>query len=100
MKNSRIPLDLQKINLFCKKYHIAFLALFGSILTPNFKDTSDVDFLVRFEEDHTPSLFDLVDMESELGFIVGRHVDLRTPNELSRYFRDEVLAKAEVIYEG
>ena len=100
MKNIRIPLDTKKINLFCKKYHIAFLALFGSILTANFKDSSDVDFLVKFEDSHTPSLFDLVDMESELGSIVGRHVDLRTPNELSRYFRDEVLAQAEVIYEG
>ena len=100
MENARIPLDLNKIHLFCKKYHVVFLALFGSILTQNFKDTSDVDFLVKFEESHTPSLFDLVDMEFELGSIVGRHVDLRTPNELSRYFRDEVLAQAEIIYEG
>jgi len=100
MKNIPISLDTKKIALFCKKYNIAFLALFGSILTPSFKDSSDVDFLVRFEKDHIPSLFDLVDIESELCSIVGRKVDLRTPNELSRYFRDEVLAQAEVIYEG
>jgi hypothetical protein len=100
MKKIPIPLDRRKLSLFCKKYHIAFLALFGSILTPHFKETSDVDFLVRFEKNHTPTLFDLVDMESELCLIVGRQVDLRTPNELSRYFRDEVLAQAEVIYEG
>ncbi|MES2273406.1 MAG: nucleotidyltransferase domain-containing protein [Chlamydiota bacterium] len=99
MKHLPIPLDKKKIGLFCKKHHIVFLALFGSILTSNFKDSSDVDFLVKFEENHTPSLFDLVDMESELGAIVGRPVDLRTPNELSRYFKDEVLAQAEMIYE-
>jgi hypothetical protein len=99
MKDIPIPLDIKKIGLFCKKYHIAFLALFGSILTPHFKESSDVDFLVKFEENHTPSLFDIVDMESELCHIVGRKVDLRTPDDLSRYFRDEVLAHAEVIYE-
>ncbi len=99
MKEIPISLDKGKISLFCKKYHIAFLALFGSILTTNFKESSDVDFLVKFEENHAPSLFGLVDMESELCLIVGRQVDLKTPNELSRYFRDEVLAQAEVIYE-
>ncbi|MFS8562884.1 MAG: nucleotidyltransferase domain-containing protein [Rhabdochlamydiaceae bacterium] len=99
MKKLPIAIDKNRISLFCKKYHIAFLALFGSILTPNFTDSSDVDFLVKFEKTHTPSLFDLVDMESELCSIVGRQVDLKTPNELSCYFRDEVLAQAEVIYE-
>ena len=94
-----IDLDKEKIDLFCKKYHIASLALFGSILTPQFKDSSDVDFLVKFEQTHTPSLFDLVDIESELCAIVGRPVDLKTPNELSRYFRDDVLAQAKVIWE-
>ncbi len=100
MNEIPIPIDVKKITIFCKKYHIAFLALFGSILTPNFKDVSDVDLLVKFEQGQTPSLFDLVDMETELCVIIGRKVDLRTPNELSCYFRDEVLEKARVIYEG
>lgn len=99
MREIPIFLDETKISTFCKKYHIAFLALFGSVLTPNFKVTSDVDFLVKFEENHVPSLFALVDMESELCLIVGRLVDLRTPNELSCYFREEVLAQAKVVYE-
>ena len=99
MKEMPIPLDKGRINVFCKKHHIAFLALFGSILTANFKESSDVDFLVKFEKNHVPSLFGLIDMESELCLIVGRQVDLKTPNELSHYFRDEVLAQAEVIYE-
>ncbi len=98
MKTIPISLDDKKIRLFCEKHHIASLALFGSILTARFKDSSDVDFLVQFETNHTPSLFELVDMESELRSIVGRQVDLRTLNELSRYFRDEVLAQAKVIF--
>lgn len=83
---------------FCKKYHIATLALFGSILTASFTSSSDVDFLVQFEQQHIPTLFDLVDMESELATIIGHKVDLKTPNDLSPYFRDTVLAQAKVIY--
>lgn len=86
------------IEQFCKKHHIVTLALFGSILTMSFKPTSDVDFLVQFEKEYTPTLFDLVDMESELASIIGHKVDLKTPNELSPYFRDKVISEAEVIY--
>ncbi len=94
-----MKLNQKKIDEFCKKYHIASLALFGSILTQNFGPTSDIDFLVRFEKEHIPTLFGIADMETELTEIVGRHADLKTPNELSPYFRDEVLAQAKVIYE-
>ncbi len=100
MNEIPILIDAKKISVFCKKYHIAFLALFGSILTSDFNDVSDVDFLVKFEQDQIPTLFDLVDMETELCLIIGRKADLRTPNELSSYFRDKVLEKAQVIYEG
>src|SRR5579872_1513344 len=77
MKAERMPkmsirLDKKKISIFCKKNHIDFLALFGSILTSDFKETSDVDVLVKFEKDHIPSLFDIGDIESELTAIVGR----------------------------
>ncbi|MFI5334822.1 MAG: nucleotidyltransferase family protein [Chlamydiales bacterium] len=97
---SKLPISMnkRKITDFCKKYHIAYLALFGSILTPRFSHTSDVDVLVKFEKKHTPTLFDLVDIESELSAIVGRNVDLKTPNDLSPYFREDVLSHAKVIY--
>jgi len=96
--NHFLSLNKEKISLFCKKYHIATLALFGSILTSNFGPTSDVDVLVSFDVQHIPTLFDIVDMESELSTIIGRNVDLRTPNDLSPYFRNEVLANAKIIY--
>ncbi len=95
-----VPINKEKIVAFCKKYHIASLALFGSILTTHFTPSSDVDILVNFEIAHTPSLFDLVDMESELSNIVGRSVDLKTPNDLSPYFRNEVVSNAKMIYNG
>lgn len=74
------------------------MALFGSVLTSNFKKTSDVDILVKFEKKHLPNLFEIVDIEEELSLLIGRSVDLKTPNDLSPYFRDEVIANAKLIY--
>src|SRR5476651_2345700 len=93
-----LAIDNKKIGVFCKKHHIVTLALFGSILTSHFTPSSDIDFLVNFDVKHVPTLFDLVDIESELEIIVGRPVDLKTPKDLSPYFRDDVLASAKIIY--
>ena len=93
-----LPINKKKIGLFCKKYHIAYLALFGSILTSHFAKSSDVDVLIKFQKNHVPTLFDLVDMEVELTSIIGRQVDLKMPNDLSPYFRKEVLSHAKIIY--
>lgn len=84
---------------FCRRNHILKLSLFGSVLRDDFGPGSDVDVLVEFEEGHTPGFFGLVQMEEELSELLGgRKVDLRTPQDLSRYFREEVLASAEVQY--
>ncbi|MFU8833586.1 MAG: nucleotidyltransferase family protein, partial [Wenzhouxiangella sp.] len=83
-------LQIQKnaIARFCRKYHIQKLALFGSVLTDEFKPESDVDVLVEFEPDHVPGLLSIARMERELEPLFGGHkVDLRTPQDLSRYFR-------------
>jgi hypothetical protein len=97
---NELPIRLQKDKIvsFCKKYHIAYLALFGSVLTSNFTKKSDVDILVKFEKKHIPHLFGMMKMESELSNIIGYPVDLKTPNDLSPYFRSEVLTKARAIY--
>jgi predicted nucleotidyltransferase len=98
MKKLPIRLEKSKIQNFCKKYHIAYLALFGSVLSPNFAKNSDVDILVKFEKEHTPHLFNMIKMESELSDIIGYPVDLKTPNDLSPYFRADVLTHAKTIY--
>ena len=97
---NKIPISLndEKIKCFCDKYHIVYLALFGSVLTSKFTKESDVDILVKFEKKHIPHLFGMISIESELSDIVGRTVDLKTPNDLSHYFRDEVVANAKIIY--
>lgn len=85
---------------FCRRNHIRRLALFGSALHGNLREASDIDLLVEFEPDRVPGLLGITRLERELSYLFGgRRVDLRTPNDLSRYFRDEVMREAEVLYE-
>jgi predicted nucleotidyltransferase len=91
--------DKEAIARFCRKHHIRWLALFGSALRADFRPDSDVDVLVQFSSSHVPGFLGLARMARELsGVLDGRAVDLRTPEDLSRYFRKEVLAQAEVQY--
>ena len=83
---------------FCRRHHIKKLSVFGSYLREDFGPESDVDLLVEFDPEHIPGLFDVAGMEIELSEMLGRKVDLRTAEDLSRYFRDEVVAQAEVQY--
>jgi hypothetical protein len=94
----RIPVNRAKIAEFCRKHHIRRLAFFGSVLRDDFRPDSDVDVLVEFEPEHTPGLAFFA-MEAELSEILGRKVDLNTPNFLSPYFRAQVEAEAEMQYE-
>jgi uncharacterized protein len=95
---SRIELPQDRIAEFCQRHRIRRLSLFGSALRDDFTPDSDVDLLIEFEEGATVGLIRLSAMEIELGEILGRKADLRTPNDLSRYFRDQVLRSAEVQY--
>jgi predicted nucleotidyltransferase len=98
MGKAHIELPGEKMPEFCKKYHIRKLSLFGSVLHGNFRPDSDVDLLVEFDPRHIPGFLKLALMEQELSEVIGKKVDLRTPHELSKYFRDEVLSEAEVQY--
>jgi uncharacterized protein len=93
-------MDIQKreVASFCRRHHIRKLSLFGSVLQAGLKGGSDVDFLVEFDPRHVPGLITLAGMEIELSRIIGRKADVRTPEDLSRYFRDEVLRSARVHY--
>ncbi len=83
---------------YCQRHHIRRLSLFGSHLKGEARAESDVDLLVEFEPEHIPNLFAMAGMEIELSDLLGMKTDLRTANELSRYFREEVLNSAEVQY--
>lgn len=83
---------------FCRRHHVRRLSLFGSVLREDFRPDSDVDVLVQFEPNYRIGFLGMAGMEIELSEILGRKVDLRTPAELSRYFREEVMASAEVAF--
>lgn len=94
-----------RIAEFCQRNGVARLAVFGSILREatregeyGFRPSSDVDMLVEFLPGRTPGLLALSGMQIELSDMLGREVDLRTPQELSRYFRDEVLREARMLH--
>lgn len=94
-----MELPKDKIAEFCRAHHIRRLAIFGSALRSDFRPDSDIDVLVEFEPDHVPGLFGMARLERELSMLLGgRKVDLRTPEDLSRYFRQEVLEEAKVQY--
>jgi len=96
-QTSHIELPRDKVAAFCKRNRIRKLSIFGSALRGDFRPDSDVDVLVEFEPGHVPGLAFFA-MQNELSEILGRKVDLNTPQFLSRYFRDQVLAEAEVQY--
>lgn len=93
----RVEIPHDQIAELCRRYRIRKLALFGSVLRDDFGPDSDVDVLVEFDPGHTPG-FGFVAIQDELSTLLGRKVDLNTPNNLSRYFRDEVVRDAEVLY--
>ena len=96
----KIPLENSQLQDFCHRHFIRKLSVFGSVLRDDFdEERSDIDFLVEFEPSYTPSLFEMVDMEDELSRLVQRKADLRTPQELSRYFRQDVMNSALVQYD-
>jgi uncharacterized protein len=92
------PIGNEQVAAFCRQNHIRRLSLFGSVLRPDFSPDSDIDVLVEFEPDHVPGFFGLARMQRRLSEIYGRAVDLRTPQDLSRYFRQEVLDSAREQY--
>ena len=95
--SSQIAIDRERIAEFCRRHHIRKLALFGSVLREDFRADSDVDVLVEFEPGQRVGLT-FFSMQDELSSLLRHKVDLNTPNFLSRYFRDEVLAEAETLY--
>jgi predicted nucleotidyltransferase len=90
----------KEVTEFCMRNHIRRLSVFGSYLRKDMTPHSDIDILVEFDPDHIPGLIRLARMENELSSILGCKADMRTAEDLSPYFRQEVLDSAEVKYAG
>ena len=94
-------LDIATLNSlmdYCRSNHVRTLALFGSYLHGTARAGSDLDLLVEFQAEARVGLFQLAQMQMNLTDILGRKVDLRTAQELSRHFRQQVQGEAQVIY--
>ncbi len=97
MNRAKITVPEDAIREFCRRHHIRRLAFFGSVVRDDFRPDSDVDVLVEFDPGKVPGL-DFFTIEDGLSRILGRKVDLHTPQFLSPSFRAEALAEAEVHY--
>jgi predicted nucleotidyltransferase len=95
---ARLSFDHDALSALCRRHHIRRLSLFRSALKGTARPNSDIDLLVEFVPGKEPGLLALADIESELSALLGRPVDLRTAQDLSEHFRDEVLRSAEVQY--
>ena len=100
MAKLRIDIPKKRVVDFCQRHRICRLSLFGSVLRDDFNPESDVDVLVEFEPDKRVGLIRLARLELELGEIIGRKADLNTPGFLSKYYREQILAEAEVQYDA
>ena len=97
LTNINLPLD--EIRAFCESQPIARLSLFGSALHGELTSESDIDLLVEYVPGAVITYIDMAGQEIDLSAIVGRQVDLRTAQELSRYFRQDAVESAQLIYE-
>ena len=100
--NARIETSPDAVAAFCQRWHVAELALFGSVLRDDFGPGSDIDFLIGFDEAARRTLFDVGRMEEELREIFGRDVDLVSwrgvENSRNYIRRRAILEAAETIY--
>ena len=97
--NPQLAVPKRRLAAFCRANGIRRLSVFGSALRDDFGPGSDIDLLVEFDPEHIPGLLRLAGMELEPSELFdGRKVDLRTPADLSRYFRRQTMSEAEVQY--
>lgn len=95
----QIEVSKEEIAEFCRRNRIRKLAIFGSALRDDFTPESDIDVIVWFDPEARVGFFELHDTEQQLVVILQRKVDLNTEQTLSKYFRERVLAEAEVLYD-
>jgi hypothetical protein len=94
-----IELPVEQLIAYCEQHNIRRLSVFGSALRDDFTEKSDLDLLVEYDPEAIVTFLDMATQEIELSEITGYKVDLRTPEDLSHFFRQEVVENAELVYE-
>lgn len=93
-----VDLPMPRIADLCRTYKVRELAIFGSALTHDFRDESDVDFLVEYQPDARVSLFEHIGLQQDLQDLLSRPVDLVTKRSLKQLIRQHILESSRVIY--
>jgi predicted nucleotidyltransferase len=97
-----IAIPREKMDAFCRQWHVTELALFGSALRDDFGPESDVDVLIAFDTQARWTLLDFVQMRDELAEVFGREVDLVSRRAVEKsqnpFRRRNILESAQVIY--
>lgn len=71
-----LPVPTERLDAFCRRWKIAELSLFGSVLRNDFSPSSDVDVLVTFVPGTEWRFYHLLQMKEDLEALFGRRVDL------------------------
>jgi predicted nucleotidyltransferase len=104
MKIKSVDIPIEPLHKFCLRWNVSELAVFGSALHKNYPLESDLDLLISFEEDAHWGLFDLVTMESELGVIFNKEIDLvekkAVTNSKNYLRRKGILDNIQIIFES
>ena len=92
-------LPLEAIRAYCKQRPIKRLSLFGSALRDDFGPDSDIDMLIEYAPEAKIDAYAILRQQADLCELIGRPVDLGTPQSLNPYIRDEVIESAEPLYD-
>lgn len=94
MKSNETVNILKENHTLLKDYHVKALYLFGSVVRGEDKPGSDVDMLVEFQPDAHVGLFGLARLQRRLTEILGRPVDLTTPDALHKALKDRIIKES------
>lgn len=95
--NQHFQIDSERLGKLCQQWHIKRLMLYGSAARGDFEENSDIDLLAEFDVGHIPG-FAFFTIQHKLSELFGRRVDLHTAQSLSKYFREDALSDAQLIY--
>jgi predicted nucleotidyltransferase len=93
----KYTVDITKL---CKQYHVKKLYAFGSVLTNNFSNSSDVDLIVAFNDIPVENYADnYFDFKFSLQDIFNRSVDLLEDQAIKNpYLRQHIDRNKQLIY--
>jgi hypothetical protein len=98
----RLGISPDQLYKYCQRWKIAELSIFGSALTNDFHQDSDIDMLITFAPDARKGLLTMAKMQRELEELLSRKVDLASKKSIEQsrnaVRRANILESAQVLY--